>query len=117
MHKKLRAYYFGLTAEYAVMLLLTLKGYRILGRRLKTPMGEIDLLARTRSHLVVVEVKARRTREAALYAITPHQQQRLKRGIEYIRAAKPQLAPLPIRFDCCTVTWYMHITHLKHAFM
>ncbi len=35
------------------------KGYRILGFRLKTPQGEIDLLAQKGQVLAVVEVKLR----------------------------------------------------------
>ena len=37
------------------------KGYRILGFRLKTPPGEIDLLAQRGRTLAVVEVKRRAT--------------------------------------------------------
>ena len=43
---------------------LMAKGYRILGFRLKTPQGEIDLLAQKGPVLAVVEVKLRGTIEA-----------------------------------------------------
>jgi putative endonuclease len=115
--KKRRSYYFGLVAEYWVMLFLMLKGYRIVAHRLKTPVGEIDVLASTRQHLVVIEVKARKHHADAAASLSLHQQQRLKRGAEYIRAAKPTLAQRAIRFDCCTVTRYMQIKHITHAFM
>jgi putative endonuclease len=38
---------------------LRLKGWQILGRRVKTPLGEIDLIARRGAMIAFVEVKAR----------------------------------------------------------
>lgn len=43
-------------AEY-----LTARGYEVLGRNLRTPYGEIDLVARRDALTVFVEVKARTT--------------------------------------------------------
>jgi Uncharacterised protein family UPF0102 len=40
-----RAYRSGVLAESLVALLLRLKGHRIVARRYKTPVGEIDLVA------------------------------------------------------------------------
>ena len=59
----------GRRAEVLAALWLMAKGYRILGFRLKTPQGEIDLLARRGAELAVVEVKIRSTIEAALEAV------------------------------------------------
>jgi len=41
-------------AEYLISL-----GYEIIGRNLRTPYGEIDLLARLNQQMIFVEVKAR----------------------------------------------------------
>ena len=43
--RRVRAYRSGLFAETFVALLLRLKGNRIVARRYKTPVGEIDLVA------------------------------------------------------------------------
>ena len=43
--RRVRAYRQGLLAETAAALLLRLKGYRIIARRYRTPVGEIDLVA------------------------------------------------------------------------
>jgi putative endonuclease len=43
--KRVRAYRHGLLAETVAALLLRLKGHRIIARRYKTPVGEIDLVA------------------------------------------------------------------------
>ena len=60
----------GRRSENLAAWLLMLKGYRILGFRLKTPQAEIDLLAKRGDVLAVVEVKQRATLEAALEAVT-----------------------------------------------
>jgi putative endonuclease len=75
------------------------KGYRILGFRLKTPQGEIDLLAQKGEVLAVVEVKLRTTIEAALEAVTHRQRQRLRRAGETLAARRPALAGAAIRLD------------------
>mgnify|MGYP001481620910 CR=1 FL=1 len=56
----------GRRAEAWAALWLMAKGYRILGFRLRTRLGEIDLLAQKGRALAVVEVKQRATVEAAL---------------------------------------------------
>lgn len=94
----------GLRAEGLAVLLLRLKGYRILARRLKTRAGEIDILARRGNTLVVVEVKARAGEGAAREALLPAQQARLWRAGEQLFALRPELAGCDLRFDLVLVT-------------
>lgn len=49
----------GRQAERLCAWWLRLKGWRILGRRVRTPVGEIDLIARRAGLVAFVEVKAR----------------------------------------------------------
>ncbi|MGI8853522.1 MAG: YraN family protein [Methyloceanibacter sp.] len=65
-----RAYRRGLFAETIAALLLRLKGNRILARRYKTPVGEIDLVALKGRRLAFIEVKRRKT--AAQYWLAGH---------------------------------------------
>lgn len=56
----------GRRAEKIAAWFLRAKGYAVLARRYKTPVGEIDLVARRGRTLAFVEVKARKEGEAAL---------------------------------------------------
>ncbi|MFB0873594.1 MULTISPECIES: YraN family protein [unclassified Sphingobium] len=57
--KKQRAEQRGRQAERIAGWWLRLKGWEIIGRRLRTPAGEVDLVARKDAMLAFVEVKAR----------------------------------------------------------
>jgi putative endonuclease len=56
------------------------KGYRILARRTKTHVGEIDLIAVRGARVVFVEVKARRSIAECEAAITPALGERVRRA-------------------------------------
>lgn len=92
----------GRTAEWVAMLFLMCKGYRILGHRLRTPHGEVDVAAWKDSVLVIVEVKARNTYDAGAYAVTPMAQQRIARAAQTL-AGRWRLTSAPIRFDLVVV--------------
>ena len=77
----------GRVAEWTAMLYLMAKGYRILGHRLRTSYGEVDIAAWKRGVLVIVEVKARKTYDAGAYAVTPTAQQRIARAAQVLAAA------------------------------
>jgi putative endonuclease len=89
----------GRFAEQLAALWLMLRGWRILGFRLKTPQGEIDLLARRGRILAVVEVKSRTSIEAALASVHVTQQARLRRAGENLALRRPGLAGLAVRLD------------------
>jgi len=67
----------GRRAEYFAASALVLKGYSILELRYKTPMGEIDIIARRGKLIAFVEVKARASIEDAVNAITHKARQRI----------------------------------------
>jgi putative endonuclease len=95
----LKARLSGRRGEVISALWLMAKGYRILGFRLKTPQGEIDLLAQKGDVLAVVEVKLRASLETALDAVTWKQRERLRRAGESVAARRPSLADAAIRLD------------------
>ncbi len=89
----------GRRAEAWAALLLMAKGYRILGFRGRTRLGQTDQLAQKGRVLAVVEVKSRTTLEAALAAVTPEQRDRLRRAGQAAAGARPRLKNLAVRLD------------------
>jgi putative endonuclease len=73
----------GRRAEALAVLWLRLKGYRVLARRARTPVGEIDLILRRGAVVAFVEVKARDRLEDALSALTPGQCRRIERAARW----------------------------------
>lgn len=92
----------GRNAELIAALFLMAKGYRILGQRLRTPFGEVDLAAWKGGALVIVEVKARMSYDSGAYAVTPTAQQRIARAAQVL-AGRWRLNSAPIRFDLIVV--------------
>lgn len=80
------------------------KGYAILGHNLRTPHGEIDLLARQGDELVFVEVKTRRSTQYGLpeEAITPDKRAHLLDSIQAYLQAHPEL-PGRYRLDVVAI--------------
>jgi len=106
----------GRRGELVATLLLLAKGYRILGRRVRTPLGEIDLVARSPDGLVCfIEVKARNAFADAVEAVMPRQQARIARAAELFLAQRPVLRAKGARFDTITVTRGRFPQHLKDA--
>jgi len=102
----------GRRGEVISALWLMLKGYRILGFRLRTPLGEIDLLAQKKDVLAVVEVKLRTSLDAALDAVTVRQRERLRRAAQTLAARRPALAAASVRLDLIALApgrWPRHV--------
>lgn len=103
--KRQRAERQGRSGEGWAAFLLRLKGYRILGRRVRTHAGEIDLVARSpRGVLCFIEVKARPDMRAAVDSVAPRQRARIEHAARLFVAGKPALARAPMRFDIVTVS-------------
>jgi putative endonuclease len=107
----------GRRAEVWAALLLMAKGYRILGFRLATPLGEIDLLAQRGKVLAVVEVKQRTTIEDALDAVTPTQRDRLRRAAAHLAAHRQGLRDLEVRLDLVALAPGRVPRHLPNAWL
>jgi putative endonuclease len=102
----------GRRGEVLSALWLMAKGYRILGFRLKTPQGEIDLLAKKGPVLAVVEVKLRGSIELAREAVGYQQRQRLRRAGETFAARRGDLKDAAVRLDLMALApgrWPCHI--------
>jgi len=89
----------GHRGELAAALLLMSKGYRILGRRVATSAGEIDIVAVRGGRIAFVEVKQRKTREAAEASITGAQRRRVHRAADLWLARNAGYRGKEIGFD------------------
>ncbi|MBN2751274.1 MAG: YraN family protein [Rhodospirillaceae bacterium] len=106
----------GLWAETVAVWLLRAKGYQIIGRRVPSPRGskagEIDVVARRGCLLAFVEIKARPSVEAGLYAVSERQQERLARAAERFIKNQPKYATCDLRFDVIIIVpgrWPLHL--------
>jgi putative endonuclease len=113
---RVAAFRTGLSAEARAAAYLMAKGYRILARRFRTPVGEIDLVARRRKVVVFVEVKARATLDDAAYAVTPRQQRRIIDAAQTWLMAHPEHAEFDLRFDAMLIAPRRLPRHLLAAF-
>jgi putative endonuclease len=103
--KRRRAYRFGHWAETLCVWWLRLGGYRVLARRYKTPVGEIDIVARRGATLAFIEVKARHhtARNDGGEVLTTRQRGRIIRAAEAFVARQRNLGHCAMRFDLMAV--------------
>ena len=112
--RRRRAYLKGHTAEHVAVLWLRLKGYKILARRWRCPVGEIDILAWRSQTLIVIEVKARRTFDEAVEAVTWHNQRRIERAVRLFQGQNQGFANDGLRFDIIAVAGFS-LRHVRDA--
>jgi putative endonuclease len=110
------AFALGLSAESRAAALLVAKGYRIVARRWKSPVGEIDIVARRRKTLVFVEVKARERLDVAAESVISRQQRRIVAAAEAWLATHPDDVNNDIRFDVILVAPKSIPRHIIAAF-
>jgi putative endonuclease len=111
-----RAYRHGHYAEWFAAIALMLKGYRIVRRRFKTKVGEIDLIARKRDLVALVEVKARQTEAAAVDAVTSTAARRIAAAGDIWLARQKDRAKLSVRHDIVAVVPRRWPKHFPDAF-
>lgn len=113
---RLGAELFGRRGEALAAWYLRLKGYRIVATRVKTPVGEIDLVARRFGTTAFIEVKARQSRAEEALALDAVNTSRISRAAQYYVARHPALAATPLRFDVIFLAPMAWPRHVKNAF-
>lgn len=95
---------------------LRLKGWRILDRRVRTPAGEVDLVARRGNLVAFVEVKSRRTAAELDHAID---QRRLARVAAAAEVLMPRYAGPgdDIRVDVILLAPGTRPRHIENAWI
>jgi len=112
---RMRRYRAGLAAEAAAALMLRARGWRIVARRMKTPLGEIDIIAQRGDVTAFIEVKKRKHHEDAIAALRPQQQRRLIKAARWWLAAHPRALNGACRFDLVAVNEWMWPVHLVNV--
>ncbi|HXX25353.1 MAG TPA: YraN family protein [Pseudolabrys sp.] len=110
------AFTLGLSAESRALAFLIAKGFRVLARRWKSPLGEIDIVARRRHLLIFVEVKARDNFDEATESVNARQQRRIATAVEIWFATPPDDSARDIHFDAVLVAPGKLPRHIPAAF-
>jgi putative endonuclease len=110
------AFRLGISAESRAAAFLIAKGFRILARRWRSPVGEIDIIARRRQLLVFVEVKARQNLDDAAWSVTDRQRTRIVAAAEAWLARQGDHGFQDMRFDAVLVAPGRVPRHIPAAF-
>ena len=106
----------GRHAESRAAAALEAEGWAVLARRVRTPAGELDLVAEREGLLAFVEVKARATLTDAAFALGPAQRARLLRAAESWMGANPGHGEAGVRFDVLLVDAAGRVRRIADAF-
>ena len=110
---------FGNKGEDIAADFLKKKGYKIIQRNYKTPLGEADIVAKDKNIIVFVEVKARSSNVFGqpFEAVNHRQQEKLKKiALYYLKHNKIEL---PVRFDIVSIIsrdGKAEVNHMPGAF-
>ncbi|WP_274630417.1 YraN family protein [Arvimicrobium flavum] len=113
--RRFAAYRRGHRSEWLAALALLVKGYRIVARRYRTKLGEIDLIARRGDLVLIVEVKARPTLAEAMDAIGGMSARRIEGAADLWLVRQRDYARLSLRFDMVAVLprrWPVHVENI-----
>ncbi len=95
-----------------------IKGYRVVARRYKTRLGEIDLIARRGDLVLIVEVKVRPTLIQAMEAISHMSERRIEAAADLWLSRQPDYSRLSVRFDMVAVLprrWPIHVPNVFYG--
>ena len=114
--RRLGAYRRGHRSEWLAAAALMARGYRIVARRYRTRLGEIDLIARRGDLVLIVEVKARRTLMEAMEAVARTSERRIEAAADLWLSRQPDFGRLSVRFDMVAVLPWRWPVHVENAF-
>jgi putative endonuclease len=106
----------GLAAEAAACAALQADGWTILGRRLRTPAGEVDVVAARDGLCAFVEVKRRPDLASAACALGARQRARLLGAAEILLGGHPEWGAAGVRFDVLLVDGAGRVRRVTDAF-
>jgi putative endonuclease len=110
-------YKFGIISEYIAVIYLFFKGYKILHRRYKTKLGEIDIIAVKKNALVAVEVKARKKKTEIGDSVQNKQFRRINNAMRVFLYNNPKYANFNIRIDVILISPKHFPKRVENAWM
>ncbi len=115
-HDRRAAEQSGRDGETRAAWYLRLRGWRILDRRVRTPAGEVDLVAKRGKLVAFVEVKARKTAAELDFAIDERRLARVAAAAEYLM---PRFAANgeDIRVDVLLLAPGVRPRHIENAWI
>jgi putative endonuclease len=115
-HDRRAAEQSGRDGETRAAWYLRLRGWRILDRRVRTPAGEVDLVAKRGRLVAFVEVKARKTAAELDFAIDERRLARVAAAAEYLM---PRYAAQgeDIRVDVLLLAPGVRPRHIENAWI
>ncbi len=111
-----RADLFGRSAEDQVANSYLRAGACVVQQRWRGKSGEIDLIVREGNTVVIVEVKAARSIDAAIARLRPAQMRRIHAAAEEYLAHEPLGSLTELRFDLACCDQYGRVELIKDAF-
>src|ERR1700722_1535167 len=106
----------GHGAEWAAIIYLRAKGYRILARRYLVKGGEIDIIARRGETIAFVEVKLRNSMEAAQTSIGADKRRRIAHAARVYLSVKDAAMRMVLRADAIYLAPWRWPLHIEAAF-
>jgi putative endonuclease len=106
----------GILAEARTRAAIEADGWTVLGQRLRTAAGEIDMVAEKNGLLAIIEVKSRPTLSQAASALTPRQRHRLTEACEILLLQNPAWGRNGVRFDLIVTDGAGRIRRIADAF-
>lgn len=97
------------------MLFFLIRFYWPLARRVRTPVGELDLILKRGQTIVFVEVKQRSHLSDALESVSARQRQRIVKGAQWWLARHPRYATYSLRFDVLAIGRGIEASHVPNA--
>ncbi len=107
----------GATAEQLAAAWLRRQGYAILARNVRTPLGEIDVVAQDGRTLCFVEVRSRHSDRYGTpeESITPRKQQHMLRAAQWYLQQQRWREETSIRFDLIALRWQGGEPQIHHV--
>lgn len=115
MNKKLKSYWLGILGEYYAIIFLFFKGYKIIKRRYKTKLGEIDIIAVKADNLIAFEVKTRSYSHATVEdAFNYAQFYRIFNALKIFLNKNEGYSKFNIRIDAILICNNFRVKHFKN---